>query len=312
MSNVQTLLALPNRAGDVGIELEVEFIPGFVGHPLPPVNSVWLIKGDDSLRNGREYYVRQPIMIDNKTKGRIVELTNIFDPAFIVPDSIRTGLHVHANVLAYRPKQIITAMVAWWLLEGPLMEFCGADRKGNYFCLKAVNAEYIIDQTIRAVSSDKLFSHFDQEKVKYSCLNPATISRQGSLEVRGMRGTTDPELIYYWCRTVHEIISGSRFFEDPDKLLDFYFNNNNELLYSLLLPSFEIEKIENHRSMIKESARGLCDLAYYYDDWNKWENRVVEYYSTRNKKGADLTNILQTTIPANFGLDPLQWEEDAT
>lgn len=274
------------KPGDVGIEVEVEFQSG---HPkLEESVSCWRPIEDGSLKYGMEYVTRNPIKVGPDKHGKIKDLTDAL-AKFKTNITNRCSVHVHRNVGALTPVEVWTIILAYWLLEAPLLAFCGDSRKANLFCLGVREAGGILERCYRDLENNNPFKTFQDESLcKYGGQNLSAIPRLGSLEYRGMRGTLDPDLIDLWSTTVFEIGERARKFKDPAELMDFYLDSEKDQFLQRLLPHEFIEhliKITDYQSLIKRNALILCELAYYHDDWHAWQETLEIPDKVLRKKG---------------------------
>lgn len=279
MTTMRELLGLKPKNGDLGIEIEVEYVPG--SPKLDAPLGSWAVKEDSSLVNGLEYYTRQPIPNNSAKLARIQALCDELNkPTYsILHGSPRTSVHVHCNIQDLTPVQLWTAIIAYWMLENPLMQYCDPElRSGNLFCLELKYAQGILRSCMKDLRrKSQPFRTFDLAQCKYGGQNLASIPRFGSVEYRGMRGTTDAVLIDEWTTVLSNIIKRSKGFRDPAHLMDFYFDSSKDsFLYALLDAQF-IEKLKatpNYTGLIRENITMLCDLAYFHDDWQDWNTKV--------------------------------------
>lgn len=272
------------RAGHVGLEIEVEFKPGHL--PFLDVDGPWRAIEDHSLRNGIEYVTRQPLQVGSNLLEKIKALTDKLDPSKLSMSN-RTSVHVHRNVQDLTPVQVWTVLLAYWILEAPLLHFCGEARKGNLFCLSLADAPGILQHCYKDLQQNVPFSTFTREFCKYGGQNLAVISQLGSIEYRGMRGTTDPELIALWATTLYEIGERAKQFADPAELMDFYLDSEKDQFLMRLCPVEFIDKIKasgDYVGLIKKHVYDLADLAYFHDDWKKY-NDEAQNYAPPKKKG---------------------------
>lgn len=274
------------KHGDVGIEVEVEFAP----HTIPMMEQVgcWRTVEDHSLRNGMEYVTRQPIKIGPDKFDKIKVLTDALGK-FNTQISSRCSVHVHRNVLDFTPIEVWNTIIAYWLLEQPLLAFCGSSRRGNLFCLGLNEASGVISNCIRDLSETNLkpFSKFHSELCKYGGQNLSAISRLGSIEYRGMRGTIDPALIDLWSTTVYEIGERARRFKDPSDLMDFYLDSEKDQFLLRLLPLDFIQHListHDYKRLIKNNAILLGGVAYNKEDWQAWQKNIEMEFAAPSKK----------------------------
>lgn len=186
--------------GDVGIEIEVE------GENLPTaVGGNWLVIGDGSLRpkgdltRAAEYVLAKPIS-PGDVAGTLKTLGNAFEVSKSTLNfSFRTSVHVHINAQQLTEAQLLNMVYTYLLIEEPLLNFCGKERKGNRFCLRMQDAEGLLDTVMKLVNggvSSLVLAYEDQ--IRYSALNLASVKKYGSVEFRSMRGTADQAILKTW------------------------------------------------------------------------------------------------------------------
>lgn len=291
-----------SRKGAVGIELEVEFDPK-KGLPLVTVEGPWRQIEDNSLRNGFEYVTRQPLKIGPDLHGKIKGMTDNINK-HSVSLSNRCSVHIHRNIQEFTPVQVWNTILAYWILEAPLLNFCGTSRRHNHFCLSVHEAPGIIHRCYEDLKADIPFSTFKESSCKYGGQNLSVVKRLGSLEYRGMRGSTDPDLIHLWATTVHHIGERAKEFRDPAAIMDFYLDSNKDQFLLRMLPYAFIQHIkstQDYVGLIKKHVYDLCDLAYFHDDWLKWQEKIKKpeikpkinsLYAALNTQGVLTPNII--------------------
>ncbi len=278
--------------GDIGIEIEVE-----ASGRLPLVdNTWWKTKSEQSLRNGGlEYITRGALPVDTLMFRRIEGLTSLVDTkeAQVDKESHRTSVHIHHNVTNYTPSQLWTSITAYWLLENLLFKACGEEREGNHFCLRLKDAEALI---LRYVSdelkvTDHPFITLDTDNVRYSGINLNAINRFGSVELRGMRGTVDPQLIHDWSLLTHSILKNAKNnFKTPESLLDMYFDKGWKSLKSLLWEETKsLDYLLKHKDiedLIDENAFTLANVMYScsWSNYDKIMNKKAELLKSQKDK----------------------------
>ena len=274
--NIGSILG-KKKAGDVGIELEAEFDAARA--PVPQYKD-WLAKPEGSLRDvSMEYVSASPFKVDKYLRDKIDNLCNAINaPAFKVrKDSPRTSIHVHTNILGLTPTQMFTFGVAYWTIENALFNYCGPGRKNNLFCLRLTDAtgaaEYLSD-TLKMCVGNELFHYLKSDAIRYSGINWNAAPKFGSLEFRGMRGSTDPEVMYTWAKGLHDLkVNSTSNFKSPAELLDSYAVMDKEVyLGRLLSPEFAkiIKSYANWTEGMDENVCILSDLAYS-KSWEKFD-----------------------------------------
>lgn len=265
--------------GDLGLELEVEAFGR-----LPMVdNTWWKTKNESSLRNGGlEYITRGALPVDSLMLKRIEGLTSLVDTkeSRVDKESHRTSVHVHHNIANYTPVQLWTALTAYFLVENLLFKGCGREREGNHFCLRLKDAQalaltYIANEL---KSPRDPFVSLDTDNIRYSGANLNAISRFGSVELRGMRGTVDPELIHDWGVLTHGLFKNAKKnFKTPESLLDLYFAGGWKTIQPLLWTSTKsfdfLLKEKDLDDLMDENAFTLSSVMYNCS-WSNYEKIV--------------------------------------
>lgn len=212
---VLLLLKTTNVKGKVGIEIEVEGSNLVYAHTIVPTPTPWLYKEDHSLRGAEsgEYILKEPIEFKDVSKA----VNDLFD-AFKknktkFDDSNRTSVHVHLNCIDFHLNRLAAFMALWFTFEEILTQWCGEHRVGNLFCLRSRDATAIISHLRKFLKSDGKFEL--SENLHYAGLNAHALRKFGSLEVRTMRGVSDPKIILNWVEILQRLYEYSAIFDDP-------------------------------------------------------------------------------------------------
>jgi hypothetical protein len=198
------------KAGEVSLEIEVQ------GTNLPDlVPYHWRVEEEGSLKSsypivGREYVLIEPCMFNEL--GPHVDYLNgyIKEEGGTVIPSYMAGTHVHVNVQDLTPKQLITYICAFLILEELLVDWCGPSRVGNHFCLRSSDAEGLItvaDEKNKGLS------------VRYSTVNVASVLKYGSLEFRSLDSTMDKKRLLTWAGVLLRIKKMSMQYDSPAALV---------------------------------------------------------------------------------------------
>jgi hypothetical protein len=185
--------------GEVGIEVELE------GEGLPTniakgkfSKAFWNIEGDGSLRGpSAEYVLRSPI-----PRGSVNEaLTQLYSKLQYdsLLDSGRAGVHIHINVRDLNLPQLYSFILLYLVFENVLVKYCGEDREGNLFCLRASDAEYLLFMVHKLLRRHRL-NEIGGDVVRYSSINLSAIRKYGSLEFRAMRSPVAADVIETWAK----------------------------------------------------------------------------------------------------------------
>ena len=176
----------------VGVEIEME------GTDLPPELKHWRKEHDGSLRGeGSEYVFRQPYPYEKALDALSEMQMALSKYETKVEDSGRAGVHVHVNVRDMNVDQINTFISLYLLFEDTLMDFCGPDRVGNLFCLRAKDAEELLFALERCMREGE-YRAVARDEYRYASINCKAIHQYGSLEFRGMRSTSEMGVLIDW------------------------------------------------------------------------------------------------------------------
>lgn len=295
------------KKGDVGIELEVE------GRRLPTgeyvglnTKNVWRYAVDHSLRGeeNAEYVLRTPISFD-EVPTAVASLWSLFaSNESRLDDSNRTSVHIHLNVQEWYINRITSFAALFFSLEEFLVQWCGEYRVGNLFCLRAKDAPSLcidLQQYIRRSMQYDL-----SDNLHYANLNFQALAKFGSLEVRAMRGVTDPEILITWVDILRRIYDQSKNFEDPRDVCNM-FSAEGPLAYAEAILGSHFPRIardigwtdEQIRSSLYEGIR-LAQDVIYSRDWSSFhKTAMVDDPFGRPPKPATPLDIVEINMP-NF------------
>lgn len=288
--------------GDVGIEIEVE------GRNLPASANLvepWCRKEDHSLRGqeNAEYVIRAPIPFDN-VSGDLDRLWGIFKECKTKFDeSNRTSVHVHLNVQSWHLNRLTTFLGMYYCLEEILTEWCGEHRVGNLFCLRAKDAPAII-QYIRAFIRND--GHVVlQENLHYSGLNLHALRKFGSLEIRTLRGVSNPDVIKDWIEILRRLYELSKDYPDPRMFVDQFSAIGPLQLFDELLGG-QASKVRSVISMTDEDVREsmyegirLAQDVCYCRDWSNFQTMDIN----PDPFGRKLKKVASRLVGANNQTD---------
>jgi hypothetical protein len=213
------LRGVRTKKGHVGIEVECE------GNNLPKtgLEPYWTYVRDGSLRgaDNAEYVLTKPIDFDEVEKA-VGDLWSKFKESKTkLDESIRTSVHVHLNVLPFYQNRLAALLALWFIFEEPLSYWCGDHRAGNLFCIRAKDGPAIIEQ-IKGWFENKGNFGLDTEGLHYAALNLSSVQEHGSVEIRTMRGVTDPKPLLQWVRILRKLYDASADYPDPRTLIEDY------------------------------------------------------------------------------------------
>jgi hypothetical protein len=221
--NMQVVMNRKPTKGAVGLEIEVEGnkfpkVPGYEVSRQPvrmPGLPYWSYVHDGSLRghDNAEYILTKPIEFADVPKAMEQLFTALKEFGSVMDDSNRTSTHVHLNCQEFHLNRLTSFMALWYTVEEILTAWCGEHRVGNLFCLRAMDAPAIIAQLRKFIKNDGQSQL--SEHLHYAGLNAHALAKFGSLEVRTLRGCSDPQTIIDWVSILERLYVLSAEYDDP-------------------------------------------------------------------------------------------------
>lgn len=281
----------PVKAGEVGLEIEVEGNK-FLKEGVPPP---WKYHKDGSLRglDNAEYVLANPIKFE-AVPNALKILWDMFEKYGSVLDvSNRTSVHVHLNMQKFHLNRLTAFLALYFSVEELLTEWCGDHRVGNLFCLRAKDATAIITHLKKFIQNDGRYEL--REGLHYSGLNAHALYKFGSIEIRTLRGCTDPKTIEDWVGILEHMYKLSAEFPDP-RSLPSKLSEEGPMAYLELVLGDRKSTILNNinytisqiRTSLYEGIRLAQDLCYCRD-WSLYDPIEVKPDPFGRKIRAKLT-----------------------
>ena len=252
--------------GSFGIEIECE------GHDMRAIrNDVWRSEDDGSLRGvypqtRSEFVLVKPIPLDEVEKAIDSLIKSQRGATFNF--SFRTSVHIHMNVQELTYVQLLNLIYTYFLLEEPLMNWCGDERKGNRFCLRLRDAEYMMKHIV------PMFSHgydhlqgVEHDSIRYSSLNLEAFKKYGSVEFRGMRGNMDKQVIVSWVNMLNSLKEYASKMASPKEIHDDYRKIGSiKFLKKVLGENAKLVTTDTTSSEMAQSYSISLDLPFSYKE----------------------------------------------
>jgi len=264
------LLNLPEVLGEIGLEIEIE------GRHLQfqrETHKDWEMKGDGSLRGNEaiEYVLPGPISRD-QVRGKLGELmdklTEKHVPARIEP-SDRCGVHVHVNCQQNTFQEVINHICLYFIVEDILLAYCGESREGNFYCLRAKDAEYLIARLEQAILHSDIQRIWEEgDNCRYAGMNMTALDKFGSLEFRSLLTPKDFTEVSVWVDLLLKIKDRALHYQNPKHMVEAlsmsgpvaFFNN----IFGYELGALLAKNVENLDLTLYEGVRRIQGLAYIH------------------------------------------------
>lgn len=210
--SIGTVLGKKRVQGEIGLEIEVEG-KKLLYHEKVPLP--WVYHDDHSLRGeeNAEYVLAHPILFKEVPQSLDTLYKALKKNKARLDDSNRTSVHVHLNCQDWHLNRLASFLGIYFILEEVLTEWCGEERVGNLFCLRAKDAEAIVGWIKKFIRKDGQSQI--PEILRYGNLNANSLHKYGSLEIRSLKGTDDPKVIETWVSVLERLYNVSADFDDP-------------------------------------------------------------------------------------------------
>lgn len=298
------------KLGDVGIEVEME------GDGLPTRGiRGWTTKPEGSLRGEAAEYVLSEPCIEEEVDPLLTRLWDTFRlKRAVLHPSNRCSVHVHINVQRMTEVQVFNFITLYLIAEDALVNWCGEGRVGNLFCLRARDAEFVID-SLEETSVDGLWHRLHTNDLRYAALNCKALGDFGSLEFRSLRGTDDPGIIKTWVSILLRLREAALRYDFPNNILD-GFSAGGEEAFCREVFGKHFEELFNYEGWRGDVRSGMrrCQCIAYSGDWLALTNNEVNLY----KKAGEIPRAkkmvkhiggldMRDWAPAPAGANPVEW-----
>jgi hypothetical protein len=262
MKTIREIFGLSGVPGEIGIEIEME------GRRLMPPNEgdasrYWRYTEDNSLRGqSLEYVLTSPVTRDEAPVA-LKSLSKLFrDNGCKLEPSDRCGVHIHVNCQELTFKQVINFACLYFVFEDMLVKWCGEDREGNLFCLRAKDAEYIVTFLTRVITTNS-FRYMKEQDIRYASINFYALAKYGSLEFRAMRTPKDLALIDTWMNMLLAVKDASLAYSETYEIVEGVSANDAQQFTKMVFKDYaELLECDEQDDMIMEGVRRIQDLAY--------------------------------------------------
>jgi hypothetical protein len=291
---VYKYFGLRKKSGDLGIEIEVEGsrLPGYGSEVSDKFVKYWDITSDGSLRGEScEYVLRGPLKPTAATTALKTLKLEYDKHKSTVNESVRTGVHIHINCQDLTMKEMMTFAMCYYALEGLLIEFCEESRRGNHFCLRASDAEYVLYLLHQSLSHNNNMRNLNTNNIRYASMNFLSLFKFGSLEFRALEGTKDLEKIDIWANMLLTLRENSKKFDNPRSVVEGMSDQGGEEFAKALLGDFykffKDMDVEEH---IYNGVRNIQSVAYTIN----WDT----FLSTESIPNDESLDIQSPPLPA--------------
>lgn len=181
--------------------------------------------------------------------------------------SHRCSVHVHINVQQLTEVQLFNFIILYLITEDALVNWCGERRVGNLFCLRARDAEFVID-SLEETSVDGLWPRLHTNDIRYAAMNCKALGDFGSLEFRSLRGVDDPAPIKAWVSMLLHLRDAALRYDFPNNILDGFSAGGEEAFCREVFGDHfeDLFWYEGWRDDVRSGMR-RCQCIAYSGDW---------------------------------------------
>ncbi len=271
IKEVHSLLHVPKRNADVGIELEIE------GYALPGVVPNWSSKPEGSLQQGMEY-ITKPIKLEY-VEPYTNNLQGFFNSESVtISPSYRCSTHIHVNVTAETLADVLGFYTIFTMFEQVLLRLCGNERNGNLFCMSSADTGdivYTFNQFCSVLHNIETHG-FGFSRGKYASFNIDRLRDLGTLEARcfplcvkkvGEHWKLDGTKLRRWCEWLLSMKAMAK--AEPDKTFRALWKN------------------------VRQNPDWYCAKIFGDDFWGMSPEETKDLMETGTEIGYELTRTLK-------------------
>lgn len=275
----------------IGFEIEVE------GSNLPRDIPGWRITHDGSLKGeALEYVLRRA----ETYEGFIKCLDDFFrytdkNSGVIINDSVRAGIHLHINIQHLTVTQLINFIVLSLIFEDLLIEYCGESRTGNLFCLRSVDAEWVL-KVLQDVLVARNFMLLNNDDIRYCFINLKSILDHGSLEFRSLPTKPDKSYLRNWVDIILNIFFASLNYNSPREIISGFSGAEISAFRRQILGKyFDLLDFKDADKRLLKSMRMAQDVVFLGD--KSWDDLLVEPKNNPFHLASNKNMLLNTNAP---------------
>lgn len=263
--NMLEVLGVDPQEGEIGIEIELE------GRNLPKEDFVsWRAERDGSLRGESIELVLKKPCLREKVPARLKSMYHKLEVmGSVVHETNRAGIHVHVNIQDLTEVQLVNFICLYMTYENTLVNFCGANRVGNLFCLRTCDASGYID-LLRDSIQTRRWHRLKTDEVRYASMNLKAVVQYGSLEFRAMRSTIDVDVIQTWVDLLLSLKDRAKAFDNPIEIIEQFSMYGMDVAFEKTFGDLA-EKLEFDPGEMMVGIRNAQLVAYCRPDWDEVE-----------------------------------------
>lgn len=253
---------------EIGIEVEMEGkgllgdMPGGGRRPAFAVAG-WRQEEDGSLRGESMEFVLNVPIPRKQVKKALTALSNaLAQNNVVLHETDRCGVHVHLNVQELTTVQAMNIIILYLIVEDLMVRYCGEDREGNLFCLRACDADMMIQQ-LRECKRTGSLMNMANNMFRYASINIAAIAKYGSLEFRSLKTPKNMMDIEEWVKLILCIRDAAVQYESSEQIVEgFSKNGEKQFLQGIFGDLYKKVYYKDCEQAMQDGVRRVQEVAY--------------------------------------------------
>lgn len=244
----------------IGIEIELEGqSKAQLQNHINGGNQFWVTHQDNSLRNGIELVLAQPMM-GQTLRDAISYFFRTFTKYTATP---RTSIHVHINML--QPNETIEALqnmvVLYYMFEEAFFAIADENRKWNGYCNAFEDTPPAVLEAVMQYADDekmlglKLQQSAQHNNNRYYALNLNALTRFGTLEFRHLPLFHEEQRLVDWIKLIMELKAAAlRMSNEGCTPADIFKNPDDVVKLENYMPQFGralLAHVDAHKAFIR-------------------------------------------------------------
>lgn len=224
-----------------GIEIEVERCEDY---PFWCERTRWVNVSDGSLRNHGMEFITPPVTYD-EAESMIHEYYQ-YHHMNGYEASIRTGIHVHADMTWRTLTQVSAICTLYALLEPMFFDLCGPEREECIYCVPWYRApdDAVMLGEMRQENGINHIRRRLESMCKYGALYLEPLRRLGTIEFRAAPTFEDADDMVLWLRTVRRCVALGHYYGTPERVLEAADHNLQRLVNYVFPDRYSADEAE--------------------------------------------------------------------
>lgn len=315
--------------GDYGMELELEAeSPDSYGMALSYVTGeaplqYWKIDEDSSLGKGhfnQEFIFRKPLTLEDSFAA-IDEFHEVFGQVPFIEDAPNASVHVHVDMTRKTLCEMGNFITAYLACENLLAKYAGPKRWSNFFALTCRDSSRYAHQLGNIMGKlsrgDKNALDYQSDNVKYSALNIGRFKDLGTLEIRLMRSTANPNTLKEWLKIIDQLCQFAKRDTNPNEIFARAKSDPVGLVKDIFQDMYPALTQTIHGCLSDDDVRAYVDetllsLWQFTRQLYSWENINTAFLKMKEEIVEEFGEDILEPPPSDKSPLPNKWKSSAS